>query len=148
VARNVGGTHEFDECLVAVGSDAAFGVDDLAEGGPQLNQLLRGAVPRQVPQVEHLRRRLRVPELRLPTGSHPSRILSSKPAALTAVSNPHPDEAFPSKRKALVSTGEYLARSSPCEWREAAAAAAAARRQAGAEEDGLDSGTYRVRSIV
>jgi hypothetical protein len=96
--------------------------------------------------VEHLRWRLRVPELRLPTGSHPSRILSSKPAALTAVSNPHPDEAFPSKRKALVSTGEYLARSSPCEWREAAAAAA--RRQAGAEEDGLDSGTYRVRSIV
>jgi len=104
---------EFDECLVAVGADAAFGVDDLAEGGPQLDQLLRGAVPRQVPQVEHLRRRLRVPELRLPTGSHPSRILSSK----------------------------------PCEWREAAAAAAA-RRQAGAEEDGLDSGTYRVRSIV
>ena len=69
MARNVGGTHEFDECLVAVGSDAAFGVDDLAEGGPQLNQLLRGAVPRQVPQVEHLRRRLRIAELLPPAAA-------------------------------------------------------------------------------
>lgn len=37
--------------------------------------------------MDHLGRRLRVPELRLPTGSHPSGILSSAPAALEEVTN-------------------------------------------------------------
>lgn len=62
---------ELDEGLVTVGADVALGVDDLAEGAPQLGQLLIGALPRQVPDVYHLGRRLGVPELRVPPGSHP-----------------------------------------------------------------------------
>lgn len=56
-------SYKLDEGLVAVGADAGFGVDDAAEGLAELNELLLRALPGQVPQVQHLRRRLRVPEL-------------------------------------------------------------------------------------
>jgi hypothetical protein len=63
-------THELNEGLVAVGADVAHGVDDPAEGLAELDELLFGALPRHVPQVKHLGRRLRVPELRRRPGRH------------------------------------------------------------------------------
>lgn len=61
--RTGGRAYELDEGLVAVGADVAHGVDDPAEGLAELDELLLGALPRHVPEVEHLGRRLRVPEL-------------------------------------------------------------------------------------
>ena len=61
--RDGGRTYELDEGLVAVGADAALGVDDAAEGLAELDELLFRALPRKVPQVQHLGRRLRVAEL-------------------------------------------------------------------------------------
>ena len=65
------GAYKLDEGLVAVGADVAHGVDDPAEGFAELDELLLGAFPRHVPQVQHLGRRLRVPELRGRPGRHP-----------------------------------------------------------------------------
>jgi hypothetical protein len=55
--------YELDEGLVAVGADAALGVDDATEGLAELDELLLRALPQQVPQVQHLGRRLCVAEL-------------------------------------------------------------------------------------
>jgi len=67
--RDGGRTYELDEGLVAVGADAALGVDDAAEGLAELDELLFRALPRKVPQVQHLGRRLRVAELLPPTAA-------------------------------------------------------------------------------
>lgn len=139
-------THEFDEGLVPVGADVAFRVDDLAEGAPELDQLLLRAVPRQVPQVDHLRRRLRVPELRLP-GSHPRthpRYASSLPRPSIL---PHPRHATPSrqqkigKRRTIPRDDDETKEPHLCESCESATAGGGGdgkRRDAGAEEDGFD----------
>lgn len=63
------GAYKLDEGLVAVGPDVAHGVDDPAEGFAELDELLLGAFPRHVPQVQHLGRRLRVAELLPPTAA-------------------------------------------------------------------------------
>jgi hypothetical protein len=60
----MGAPYELDEGLVAVGADVTHGVDDPAEGLAELDELLLSALPGHVPQVQHLGRRLRVPELR------------------------------------------------------------------------------------
>jgi hypothetical protein len=52
-----------------VGADAALGVDDAAEGLAELDELLLRALPRQVPQVQHLGWRLRVAELLPPAAA-------------------------------------------------------------------------------
>lgn len=49
--QGLGDAHKLDEGLVAVGADVALGVDDLAEGFAELDKLLLGALPRQVPKV-------------------------------------------------------------------------------------------------
>lgn len=51
-----------------VGPDIDLGVDHLAEGLAQLDELLLAALPRQVAHVQHLGRRLRVAELGLTGG--------------------------------------------------------------------------------
>jgi hypothetical protein len=51
-----------------IGPDINLGVDDLAEGLAELNELLLAALPGQVAHVKHLRRGLRVAELRLTGG--------------------------------------------------------------------------------
>lgn len=60
--------------MVAVGSNIALGVDNLAERLAELDELLFGALPWEVPEVEHLRRGLRVPKLRRPRGRHSAEI--------------------------------------------------------------------------
>jgi hypothetical protein len=67
--RGGGRTYELDKGLVVVGADAALGVDDAAERLAELDELLFRALPRKVPQVQHLGRRLRVAELLPPTAS-------------------------------------------------------------------------------
>lgn len=67
--RSGGRTYELDKGLVVVGADAALGVDDAAERLAELDELLFRALPRKVPQVQHLGRRLRVAELLPPTAS-------------------------------------------------------------------------------
>lgn len=57
--------YEFDEGLVAIGADIALSIDDGAEGFAELGEFLGRALPGEVPQMEHLRRRLSVPELLL-----------------------------------------------------------------------------------
>jgi hypothetical protein len=64
------GAYEFDEGLVAIGTDVALGVDDLAEGLAELDELLLCALPGEVAEVEDLRGGLGVPELGLPRGRH------------------------------------------------------------------------------
>lgn len=59
---------KLDERLVVIGPDINLGVDDLAEGLAELNELLLAALPGQVAHVKHLRRGLRVAELRLTGG--------------------------------------------------------------------------------
>lgn len=71
---------ELDEGLVAVGADVAHGVDDPAEGLAELDELLLGALPRHVPQVQHLGRRLRVAELRRRPRRHPRWLARVPPA--------------------------------------------------------------------
>lgn len=63
-------TYELHEGLVVVGADVALSVDDLPEGFAELDELLLRALPWQVPQVQHLRRHLRVPELGLARRRH------------------------------------------------------------------------------
>ena len=76
--RKVRGAYEFDEGLIAIGADITLGVDDLAEGLAELDELLLGALPQEVTEVEHLRRRLHVPELRRPRCRHRAEIWSAK----------------------------------------------------------------------
>ena len=64
------GAYEFDEGLVAIGTYVALGVNDLAEGLAELNELLLGALPGEIAEVEDLRGGLGVPELGLPRGRH------------------------------------------------------------------------------
>lgn len=64
------GAYEFYEGLVAIGTDVALGVDDLAEGLAELDKLLLGALPREIAEVEDLRGGLGVPKLGLPRGRH------------------------------------------------------------------------------
>jgi len=71
---------KLDEGLVAVGADVAHGVDDPAEGLAELDELLLGALPRHVPQVQHLGRRLRVAELRRRPRRHPRAMARDPPA--------------------------------------------------------------------
>ncbi|RWW19878.1 hypothetical protein BHE74_00052281 [Ensete ventricosum] len=70
IKQSGSGTYKLNKGLVVIGADVAFGVDDLAEGLAELDELLIRAFPRQIPEVEHLRWRLRVPELRLSRGRH------------------------------------------------------------------------------
>lgn len=57
--------HKFDESLIAIGADIALGIDDLAESFTKVDELLFDAFPWKIPQMHHLRRRLRITELRL-----------------------------------------------------------------------------------
>ena len=63
--KKLGETHKLNEGLVTIGANIGLGVDNLAEGLAEVDELFFGALPWQVPKVEDLRRRLRVPELRL-----------------------------------------------------------------------------------
>ena len=64
--QQIRNTYKLNKSLVAIGTDIALSVNDLPEWLAELDELLLGALPRQIPQVQHLRRRLRVAELRLP----------------------------------------------------------------------------------
>lgn len=69
--RNVN-TYELNKSLVSISPNVAFSVDDLPKWLAELDELLVNALPWQIPQVQHLRRRLRVAKLRLPRGRrHP-----------------------------------------------------------------------------
>lgn len=56
-------TYEFDETLVAIGTDIEHGVNDLSEGSAQGQNLLLYAFPWHVAKVKNLRWSLRVPKL-------------------------------------------------------------------------------------
>ncbi|KAM7510077.1 hypothetical protein LguiB_008952 [Lonicera macranthoides] len=68
MVNNTVDTHEFNKGLIAIGPNVALSINDLAERFTKLDEFFFGALPWKVPEVEYLRRRLRVPELRL-TGS-------------------------------------------------------------------------------
>lgn len=46
--------YEFDEGLVAISADVALGVDDLAEGFTELDELLLSALPGEIAEMEDL----------------------------------------------------------------------------------------------
>lgn len=63
--REILGGYKFNEGLVPIGTDIALGVDNLAERRTEVNELVIGALPREVAEVKHLRRGLSVTELLL-----------------------------------------------------------------------------------
>lgn len=46
--------YEFDEGLVAISADVALGVDDLAEGFTELDELLLSALPWEIAEMKDL----------------------------------------------------------------------------------------------
>lgn len=57
-------TYKLDEGLVAIGANIALGVDDPTEGLAELDELLLGALPWEVSQMQNFGRSLCVPKLR------------------------------------------------------------------------------------
>lgn len=56
--------------MVVIGPNSHLGVDNLAEGLAELNELFLAALPRQVAHVQHLGWGLRVAEVRLTNDKH------------------------------------------------------------------------------